>query len=102
MENTYIRVDPETHARLKTVAKSAGMKLGEMTDRVLSKWLEEPVFYLASGVHRCNAMSRRAQSAPRTPAEKLSAARAAVRAVAAKAVPVRYEKDPQATPFGEE
>lgn len=145
-----IRVSTGTHAEFAQVAKSAGFNVSTLADKVLSKWLEEPVFYLPTAERKGKASRRRAPSAAarsgvpkslavrvvagerrnaergsrnaeatavgaggavctpcasgrgESPAAKLSAARAAVRAVAAKAVPVRYEKDPQATPFAEE
>jgi hypothetical protein len=59
MANTYIRVEPETHARFLAVAKSAGFKVGAMADRIIRNWLDAPVFCLPRSLPNGNASRKR-------------------------------------------
>ncbi len=45
-------VSTGTHERLKTVAGEHGMKLGELSDRILATWLEGDQFCLPATLRR--------------------------------------------------
>lgn len=111
-----IHVSEDTHSALCAFCERTGMKKGAVADRAVLGFIASPSFACLETGTGASASNRPTPSAkarskslavrvvgnPRTPAEKLVAARAAVRAVAAKAKPVVYEPDPQATPFGDE